>query len=257
MAGLEDAVALGVTTNQAFLQRCLAHPVFAAGGATTAFIAQHQDELLAADAAAQDARRRARGRAAATRPPAIAVARQGRRMTHTLPISLRFDARRADARRRRRARASRDRRFSVRIGEQVFEIDRVELGDALACASSATAWPNARPSIATARSLLLHYRGRPLRVEDTTRAAALQAGDAAGDGKLRASMNGRVVAVHGGRRRHGRGRPADRHAGGHEDGARPRGAVVGPASTALHVKTGDQVAASRVVAEIAIEVRDA
>ncbi|MDU0220281.1 hypothetical protein RVS24_25255, partial [Escherichia coli] len=35
MAGLEDAVALGVTTNQAFLHRCLGHDVFAAGGATT------------------------------------------------------------------------------------------------------------------------------------------------------------------------------------------------------------------------------
>ncbi|WP_043114168.1 acetyl-CoA carboxylase biotin carboxylase subunit, partial [Pseudacidovorax intermedius] len=34
MAGLEDAVALGVTTNQAFLHRCLGHDVFAAGGAT-------------------------------------------------------------------------------------------------------------------------------------------------------------------------------------------------------------------------------
>jgi geranyl-CoA carboxylase alpha subunit len=33
--GVEDTIALGVRTNQEFLARCLAHPVFAAGGATT------------------------------------------------------------------------------------------------------------------------------------------------------------------------------------------------------------------------------
>ena len=33
--------ALGVTTNQAFLLRCLAHSVFAGGDATTAFVADH------------------------------------------------------------------------------------------------------------------------------------------------------------------------------------------------------------------------
>src|SRR5258707_5716477 len=45
--GLEHAVAFGVTTNQAFLAACLRHPVFAAGEATTAFIGQHRDDLLA------------------------------------------------------------------------------------------------------------------------------------------------------------------------------------------------------------------
>src|SRR3954468_16999096 len=51
--GLEHAVAFGVTTNQAFLAACLRHPVFAAGGATTAFIAENRDDLLTprADAA--------------------------------------------------------------------------------------------------------------------------------------------------------------------------------------------------------------
>ena len=45
--GLEHTVAFGVTTNQAFLAACLRHPSFAAGEATTAFIGQHRDELLA------------------------------------------------------------------------------------------------------------------------------------------------------------------------------------------------------------------
>src|SRR5207244_1964190 len=51
VAGLQDMVALGVTTNQVFLASCLQHPVFAQGGATTAFIGQHQDSLLQRDAA--------------------------------------------------------------------------------------------------------------------------------------------------------------------------------------------------------------
>src|SRR5258708_5589990 len=45
--GLEQTVAFGVTTNQAFLAACLRHPAFAAGEATTAFIEQHRDELPA------------------------------------------------------------------------------------------------------------------------------------------------------------------------------------------------------------------
>ena len=47
ISGLEHAVAFGVTTNQAFLAACLAHPVFASGGATTAFIGTRRDALLA------------------------------------------------------------------------------------------------------------------------------------------------------------------------------------------------------------------
>ena len=38
---LEDTVALGIETNQVFLASCLRHPVFAAGGATTAFVGNH------------------------------------------------------------------------------------------------------------------------------------------------------------------------------------------------------------------------
>src|SRR5437588_1098711 len=47
ICGLEQTVALGVTTNQAFLISCLRHPAFARGEATTAFIEQHRDQLLA------------------------------------------------------------------------------------------------------------------------------------------------------------------------------------------------------------------
>ncbi|MGD9945798.1 MAG: acetyl-CoA carboxylase biotin carboxylase subunit [Burkholderiaceae bacterium] len=55
-SALEDSVALGIRTNKAFLGRCLVHPEFAGGGATTAFVARHQDALLSVD---EDQRQRA------------------------------------------------------------------------------------------------------------------------------------------------------------------------------------------------------
>ncbi len=164
-------MALGVTTNQLFLQRCLAHPVFAAGGASTAFIAQHQEELLAPDDADAGARRRARRRAAAAKTPAI-VAASAARMTHTLPISLRFtlDGRMRDA---GVVRAQPD-RFSVRIGEQRLR-DRSGRAGADARALRLQRPGRARGAAsATGALLLLHYRGRHLRVEDRTRAAAAE-----------------------------------------------------------------------------------
>src|SRR6185312_14268473 len=53
ICALEQMVAFGVTTNQAFLLACLRHPVFARGQATTAFIEQHR--VLAKKDASADA----------------------------------------------------------------------------------------------------------------------------------------------------------------------------------------------------------
>src|SRR5215510_8427971 len=47
ICALEQTVAFGVTTNQSFLMSCLRHPAFARGEATTAFISEHRDQLLA------------------------------------------------------------------------------------------------------------------------------------------------------------------------------------------------------------------
>ncbi len=46
LRGLEQCSLLGLTTNKGFLQNCLRQPVFAQGGATTAFIEELGDELL-------------------------------------------------------------------------------------------------------------------------------------------------------------------------------------------------------------------
>ena len=44
ICALENVIAFGVTTNQAFLMACLRHPVFGQGAATTGFIGSHRDE---------------------------------------------------------------------------------------------------------------------------------------------------------------------------------------------------------------------
>ncbi|MES2529517.1 MAG: acetyl-CoA carboxylase biotin carboxylase subunit [Pseudomonadota bacterium] len=248
MAGLEDAVALGVTTNQAFLHRCLGHAVFAAGGATTAFIAQNQDALLAPDAVVQ-------ARAAAIvamllyettggrRPPST-----GRRMTHSLPISLRFEV---DGKVITASIAlTRQRYFDVAIGGESRAIELDEIGEQTARFVCDGVYESATFHRDGA-VLLLQYRGQSFRVEDKTRAATARQADGGGDGKVRASMNGRVVAV--------LAAVGDQVEAGqpvvtleamkmeHIHAAPVAGKVI-----ALHVKPGDQVAASRVVVEIEV-----
>ena len=64
ICGLEQTIAFGVTTNQAFLIACLRHPAFASGEATTGFIDRHGDELRAPGGSCTGAARRAGGAAA-------------------------------------------------------------------------------------------------------------------------------------------------------------------------------------------------
>jgi geranyl-CoA carboxylase alpha subunit len=253
MAGLEDAVALGVTTNQAFLHRCLGHAVFAAGGATTAFIAQNQDALLAPDT---EARARAAAIAAVLLYETTGARRvppTGRRMTHSLPISLRFDIEGTAVSASIVLRQQRH--FEVSIGGAAHVVELTEIGEHAARFVCDGLYEGAAFHRDGA-TLLLHYRGIPVRVEDKTRAATARQGEAGGDGKVRASMNGRVVAV--------MAAVGDMVEVGqpvvtleamkmeHIHAAPVAGKVI-----ALHVKTGDQVAASRVVVEIEAAAKDA
>jgi geranyl-CoA carboxylase alpha subunit len=94
--------------------------------------------------------------------------------------------------------------------------------------------------------------GRPYEVVDTTRAASVrQSGLQGGDGKLRATMNGRVVAVLvavGQRVQAGQAMLTLEAMKMEHVHSAPRAGVV----KAIHVTTGEQVPASRVVAEIEV-----
>jgi geranyl-CoA carboxylase alpha subunit len=245
VAGLQDTVALGIATNQQLLQRALSHPVFADGQATTAFIAEHADALLAPDAAAED-------RAVWLAALLLQLGERGwpSPIAHTLPNALRFSLN--------------GKVHAVRVTPQGwgrFDVApdaappaRIELlslpGDGSVRFSCGGVSEQAMTVRASADRSWFHFRGQAFELQDLTHVAVPRADAAPGDGLLRASMNGRVIAL--------LVAEGDAVAAGqplvtleamkmeHVHCAPRAGRVA-----ALHVAVGAQVAARHVVAEIA------
>ncbi|WP_369647786.1 biotin carboxylase N-terminal domain-containing protein [Variovorax sp. V118] len=244
LAGLRDTVALGLPTNQALLQRALAHPVFASGGATTAFVGDHLDALLAADTASDT-------RAALLAALLLQTGERGwpSPLAHTLPNALRFalDGAVHTARVTPRGAAH----FEVVLDDTApATLALLALPDngpvRFACNGvAAQAWVVRRGERTD-----LHFDGRAHRLDDLTHVAVPRADAGGGDGLLRASMNGRVVAL--------LAAEGDTVSAGqplvtleamkmeHVHCAPRAGRVA-----ALHVAVGTQVAARHIVAEIA------
>jgi geranyl-CoA carboxylase alpha subunit len=190
--GLEQTVAFGVTTNQAFLTSCLRHEVFTRGGATTAFIGQHAAELLTppspTDASIAELAALLLYVTDRNAPPW----RPGRSLAATFPVAMRV--------------AVHEHVLDVEIvrdrdggyvagngaGECRFEID--ELGDRHIRFRT----HGAMASVAFHRdgdTLYILRNGETFAIRDLTRAPPERAVANGGDGKVRAAMNGRVVAV--------------------------------------------------------------
>ncbi|HOB94778.1 MAG TPA: acetyl-CoA carboxylase biotin carboxylase subunit [Aquabacterium sp.] len=252
--GLRNAVALGVATNQAFLQQCLAHPVFADGGATTAFIGDNQAALLDPLGAEGDAGLRKRVAAMAAlllhHSTGAAVASP---LAHRLPTLQRFtlDGVAVSGALVQDGAHS----FNSKLNGEEAKLDVVRHADRGAGGTSRLLVDGLAQTVTWARvdaTLHLSVAGRAWRVYDLSRAIAQRGGESASDGKLRASMNGRVVAV--------QVAVGDVVAVGqpmvtleamkmeHVHAAPIAGRV-----TALHVSVGDQVGSHRVVAEVAAE----
>jgi geranyl-CoA carboxylase alpha subunit len=191
ICGLEQTVAFGVTTNQGFLISCLRHPGFAAGEATTAFIGNHRDELLASRANDEAEAALAALLLYVTNPHAPPW-RSGRSLAATFALTTRIDLGHGvievDIVRER------DGSYLANLdgSEQRFEIDELG-GDAIRFRTNGM-MESARFLRDDARLYLLH-RGVTISVRDLTLAAPVSAVAAGGDGKVRAAMNGRVVAV--------------------------------------------------------------
>ncbi|MNU65618.1 Acetyl-/propionyl-coenzyme A carboxylase alpha chain [compost metagenome] len=244
LAGLRDTVALGLPTNQALLQRALAHPVFAGGGATTAFIGDHLDALLAADTASDT-------RAALLAALLLQTGARGwpSPLAHTLPNALRF--------------ALDGTVHTARVTPRGAAHFEVVLDDAAPATLALLALPDDGPvrfacnGVAAQAWVVrcgertdVHFDGRAHRLDDLTHVAVPRAGAGGGDGLLRASMNGRVVAL--------LAAEGDTVSAGqplvtleamkmeHVHCAPRAGRVA-----ALHVAVGTQVAARHIVAEIA------
>ncbi|WP_198164309.1 acetyl/propionyl/methylcrotonyl-CoA carboxylase subunit alpha [Bradyrhizobium jicamae] len=246
ICGLEQTAAFGVTTNQGFLISCLRHPAFAKGEATTAFIGNHRDELLAPRANDKAEAALAALLLYVTNPHAPAW-RSGRSLAATFPLTMRIDLGRGvlevDIVRER------DGGYTAILdgSEHRFEIDELD-PDAIRFRTDGV-MESARFLRDGDRLYVLH-RGVTTAVRDLTLAAPASAAAAGGDGKVRAAMNGRVVAV--------LVQPGDQVAAGQpvmtlEAMKMEHVHTAGVAGTvsAIDVAEGEQVTTGRIVVEIA------
>ena len=188
--GLEQMVAFGVTTNQAFLMSCLRHPGFAKGEATTAFIGAHRSELLAPpkDSASDVA---LAGLLLYVTNPHAPVWRGGRSLAATFPLPKRVEA--GGRTHELEVTRERDGVYVIAVDGQQFRSDVAELGPEIIRFRHDGVMDNAK-FLRDGDRLYLQHRGLPLIVTDLTLAAP-KAAAVGGDGKVRAAMNGRVVAL--------------------------------------------------------------
>jgi geranyl-CoA carboxylase alpha subunit len=87
--GLDHMTALGVNTNQSFLARCLNHPVFVAGGATTAFVTENANALFGTDKT-QQAREACIGALLLYLTDENGAVREPQPLAPSLPIAMRI-----------------------------------------------------------------------------------------------------------------------------------------------------------------------
>ena len=189
--GLEQTTAFGVTTNHAFLAACLAHPAFAAGGATTSFIGKYRAELLAPRGNVAFDAALAALLLYVTNPNAPRW-RNGRSLAASFPVPLRIEF--GHGIHELEIARERDGGYVASLdgGEHRFEIDDLG-GDSIRFRVSGLT-----ESVKFFREedrLYILHRGVTLAVRDLTLAAPAAAAATGSDGKVRAAMNGRVVAV--------------------------------------------------------------
>ncbi|WP_249123058.1 MULTISPECIES: acetyl-CoA carboxylase biotin carboxylase subunit [unclassified Bradyrhizobium] len=249
--GLSRTIALGVTTNQAFLAACLRHPVFAAGEATTAFIGQHGDALRVPVCGSQLPALSALVLYVTARHGA--AWRKGRALASAFPVPMRIaiggETHDVEIFRRRNGSYA----VAHQGDETTFEVDGFEAGTLRVRTGSLTT------AIAYARAadrLFLLVDGAPVAARDLTYAPPARAAAEGGDGKLRAALNGRVVAV--------LVKAGDQVSIGQPmvtlEAMKMEHVHVAPASgtiAAIHVAEGEQVTTSSIVAEIDVAAKAA
>lgn len=191
ICALEQVTAFGVTTNQGFLIDCLRHPVFARGEATTAFIGQNRDALLAPRGDQSGTLALAALLLYVTNPHAPPWQR-GRSLAATFPLSLRIDlghgAQEIEILRERDGSYT-----AIRNGDR-FGFEIAELGPDSIRFRRDGLMEQAK-FLRDGDRLYIMHRGVTLSARDFTLALPASAAAAGGDGKVRAAMNGRVVAV--------------------------------------------------------------
>ena len=181
--GLRETLAFGLRSNQDFLIDCLEHPVFAAGEATTAFIGANQAALFP-DRGAEEA-------AAAVRAGALLHAAPGVGLTHGFPTPVRL---------KRGERAYAMRVFAGPRGRCRVESDGATTSLRVLSADGGVydvlEGERRRRAFLTrvGAHVWLRDGGRNWDFEDVSFEPTVKA-EAERDGKVRASMNGRVAAL--------------------------------------------------------------
>jgi len=254
ICGLEQMIAFGVTTNQSFLMACLRHPVFARGEATTGFIGAHRDDLVGGDVREEAPVEGVASNAAlaallltVTHPHARPW-RGGRTLAAPFPIPLRLEI---DGKAHEvELLPTREGDYRVSDNEHEYGLGLEQLTPESVRFRNGAVIESAEYFRDDDRLYFLH-RGVTHAARDLTLAAPEAAATNGGDGKVRAAMNGRVVAV--------LVKPGDRVVAGqpvmtleamkmeHVHTASVAGTV-----SAIDVVEGEQVAMGKVVVEIAV-----
>jgi geranyl-CoA carboxylase alpha subunit len=189
ISALEQITAFGVTTNQSFLMSCLRHPAFANGEATTAFIDLHRDELLRKH---DDSGAMLAALLLHVSHPDVRPWRHGRTLAATFARPKRVEIDGAV----HELELAREREGGILVthngGEQRFEIEE------LASDTVRFRAEGVMQRVTFHRDgdrLYFAHRGFTHAVRDLSLAAPKAVATNGGEGKVRAAMSGRVVAV--------------------------------------------------------------
>jgi geranyl-CoA carboxylase alpha subunit len=247
---LDDCVLLGIHSNQDFLIECLHHPEFAAGRATTSFIADHLPQALrqpgAPDWTSQTV---AAGLLLACRtqgPQPYPDELRGWSSSAALESELEFEL---DGHRcALLVRADGAHRWCLRHGEQIAEVVIDECGgDRVRMCVNGDVCDTRHAMQDGAASFRQGRRNHLLR--DLSYQPVRKNGTDASDGSVRAPMNGKVALLHA--------EPGQTIAAGQPlivlEAMKMEHTLAAPCAgvlRALHVARGDQVAPGKLLAEI-------
>ena len=188
-SALTEAVVLGVQTNQAYLAACLHHPAFAAGQASTGFIAAHGQALLDATPALPPALAALALYAARALCDGHDPTRVDLPLAWPVPMRLQVDGHTYRA----AVHACGGNRYAIQNDDLTTTLELVACdahGATFAMNDAfmpiAWAWDN--------NALVISLRGRQSRLVDHSLSGAARA-DAAHGGAMRAPMAGRIVAL--------------------------------------------------------------